>query len=78
MKIIIVPTDFSPVSENAVRYAVNMAKEIGTSVTLVHVYQIPVSMSDVPVAMVSAEELHEIAQEKINDLKTQNNCMHHV
>jgi nucleotide-binding universal stress UspA family protein len=70
MKPIVVPTDFSPVSENAVRYAVNMAKEIGTSVTLVHVYQIPVSMTDVPVAMVSAEELHEIADEKINDLKT--------
>lgn len=70
MNTIVVPTDFSPVSENAVRYAVNMAKEIGTTVTLIHVYQIPVSMSDVPVAIVSAEELHETTLEKINELKT--------
>ena len=70
MNTIVVPTDFSPVSENAIRYAVSMAKEIGSDVTLIHVYQIPVSMSDVPVAIVSAEELNEIALEKINDLKT--------
>ena len=71
MKPIVVPTDFSPVSKNAILYAVNMAKEIGSVVTLVHIYQIPVSMSDVPVAIVSPEELDEIAREKINALKTE-------
>ena len=69
MNTIVVPTDFSPVSENAIRYAVNMAKEIGKTVTLIHVYQIPVSMSDVPLVIVSVEELHESALEKINELK---------
>lgn len=71
MNTIVVPTDFSPVSENAIHYAVNMAKDIGTTVTLVHVYQIPVSMNDeLPLAVVSPEELHENALEKINELKT--------
>jgi len=71
MNTIVVPTDFSTVAENAIRYAVNMAKEIGSSVTLIHVYQIPVSMSEVPVIIVSPEELQESALEKINDLKTE-------
>jgi nucleotide-binding universal stress UspA family protein len=69
MNTIVIPTDFSPVAENALHYAINMAKEIGTSVTLVHVYQIPVSMTDTPVVMVSGEELKLIADERVKELK---------
>jgi nucleotide-binding universal stress UspA family protein len=69
MKTIIVPTDFSTAAENALHYAVNMAKDIGASLTLVHVYQIPVSMSDVPVIVVSVEELKRSAETKIGELK---------
>lgn len=69
MKTIIVPTDFSPVSTNAMNYAVDMALSIEASVLLLHVYQIPVTMTDVPVVMVSAEELKKDADEKLAKLK---------
>lgn len=38
-KTILVPTDFSASSENAGRYAASLAKELGASVQLVHIYQ---------------------------------------
>jgi nucleotide-binding universal stress UspA family protein len=61
MKTIIVPTDFSVPAENAMLYAGQVAQTIQASVLLVHVYQVPVSMNDVPVMMVSAEELKKSA-----------------
>lgn len=35
---ILVPTDFSPSSEPALRFAVELARAVGASLTLVHVY----------------------------------------
>jgi nucleotide-binding universal stress UspA family protein len=76
MKTIILPTDFSPVASNAVNYGVEMAKHIGASVILLNVYQIPVSMTtDVPVVMVSAEELKKSSEQQLADLK---NSLEHV
>jgi nucleotide-binding universal stress UspA family protein len=69
MKTIIIPTDFSPISTNAMNYAVDMALAVNASVMLLNIYQIPVSMTDVPVVMVSAEELKKTADEKLAELK---------
>ena len=69
MKTIIVPTDFSPVATNAMKFAVDMATNINASVMLFHVYQVPVSMSDVPIVMVSAEELRRSSETKLQELK---------
>ncbi len=69
MKTIIIPTDFSPAATNAMNYGADMAKAIGASIMLLHVYSIPVSMSDVPVLLVSAEELKKEAETKIHSLK---------
>ena len=69
MKTIIVPTDFSPVSTNAMNYAVDMALAVDASIMLFNVYQIPVSMTDVPLVMVSVEELNKQADEKLAELK---------
>ena len=69
MKTIIIPTDFSPVSTNAMNYAVDMALAIDASIMLFNVYQIPVSMTDVPLVMVSVEELKKAAEEKLVELK---------
>src|SRR5690606_24592999 len=49
-------------ADNAVRYAAKMALQFDAQLTLLHVYQIPISMSDVPVLMVSAEELKNNAE----------------
>jgi nucleotide-binding universal stress UspA family protein len=69
MKTIIIPTDFSPVATNAMHYAIDMAKKINASILLFHVYQVPVSFTDVPVVLVSVDELQKIAEEKITILK---------
>lgn len=57
MKPVIALTDFTPAADNATHYAAKLCKELGASLSLLHVYQIPITMSDMPVIMVSAEEL---------------------
>lgn len=69
MKQIIVPTDFSTVSLNAVTYAMNMAKDINASLVLFHAYQVPVTFSEVPVVTASIEQLQSDSQEKLEELK---------
>jgi nucleotide-binding universal stress UspA family protein len=69
MKTIIVPTDFSPVSINAMNYAADMAQAIGASLVLLNVYQVPVSFTEVPVVNISLEELQKISEEKTLRLK---------
>lgn len=43
MRTIIVPTDFSETSENALNYAIELAKLMGAAITLIHVCQPPAS-----------------------------------
>jgi nucleotide-binding universal stress UspA family protein len=69
MKTIIVPTDFSPVAVNAMNFAVDMALGVNASILLLHVYQVPVTMTDVPVVLVSAEELKKSSEQKLEELK---------
>jgi nucleotide-binding universal stress UspA family protein len=71
MKTIIIPTDFSPVATNAMNYGIDMAKAIHASVLLYHVYQVPVSISDTPVLLLSVDDLKKNAEEKITALKAQ-------
>ena len=68
MKTIIVPTDFSPVATNAMNFAADMAANINASLMLLHVYQVPVSMSDVPVVMASPDELRKSSETKLQEL----------
>jgi len=69
MKTIIVPTDFSPIATNAMNFAADMAVNINASLLLLHVYQVPVSMTDVPVVMVSSEELRKSSETKLQEIK---------
>src|SRR6186997_991419 len=69
MKTIIVPTDFSPIATNAMNFAADMATNINASLLLLHVYQVPVSMTDVPVVMVSSEELRKSSETKLQEIK---------
>jgi len=63
MNSILVPTDFSPAAENATAYAVQLAKQTGASILLLHVYQLPVPMTDYPVLMVTADDLRKVSDE---------------
>ncbi|OSZ77064.1 hypothetical protein CAP36_11620 [Chitinophagaceae bacterium IBVUCB2] len=69
MKTIIAATDFSPVSLSAVNFAADMAVAINANILLFHAYNIPVSYSEVPIALISVEELKQEAEKKIQDLK---------
>ncbi|MGH2552236.1 MAG: universal stress protein, partial [Chitinophagaceae bacterium] len=69
MKTIIIPTDYSPVATNAMQYGIDMAKAINASILLLHVYNVPVSYTDVPVMLVSVEEMKKNAEMKLAELK---------
>lgn len=69
MKTIIIPTDFSPVATNAMNYGLDMAIAINASVLLFHVYGVPISMTEVPVMLISVEELEKNAETQIRELK---------
>ena len=57
MKTIIAATDFGPVSGNAVKYAADMASMLSAKLVLFHAFQVPVPVSEVPVAVYTSEEM---------------------
>jgi nucleotide-binding universal stress UspA family protein len=63
MNTIIVPTDFSPAAEKATAYAAQLAKKVEATVLLLHVYQLPVPMTDYPVLMVTADDLKKVTDD---------------
>ena len=65
MKTIIVPTDYSPAATNAVNYAADMALAIKADLLLVHIYQLPVAVADVPLALISVEDMQKVEEEKM-------------
>ena len=69
MNTILVPTDFSPAAANAAVYAAQLAQQIEATVLLLHVYQLPVPMTEYPVMMVSAGELKKGADEGLQRTK---------
>jgi nucleotide-binding universal stress UspA family protein len=69
MKTLLVPVDFSPVADNAMRYAIDMAMAIDAGIILVNVYQVPVAYTDVPVSMLSIDEIRQSSEEKLRKLE---------
>ena len=68
MKKILVPTDFSEISENATNYAIELARFINAQVILFHVYQIPLVNADVIMMMPAIDEFEEEAKENMERL----------
>lgn len=62
MKTILVPTDFSLTAENAANYAGLLCKELGAKLLLLHVYMLPVPVSEIPYVMVSADEMQKASE----------------
>jgi nucleotide-binding universal stress UspA family protein len=58
MHTILVATDFSPASEEAAMFAASLASQIGASLHLAHIYQLPVNISETPMLIVSSDEIH--------------------
>ena len=70
MKTIIVPTDYSPAALNAANYAADMALDIKADLFLLHVFQIPVSVADIPLVLISVEEMQKRETQKMAKLKS--------
>jgi len=69
MNPIVAPTDFSAVSLNAVNYAADMANMLGLDLNLLHVYAVPVTVSEIPVPVIDLTELEKDALLRIDELK---------
>lgn len=69
MKIIVVPTDFSPIADNALKYGMDLAIALGSSIMIVHVYQIPISYSEVPLITISLDEIKKASEDRLAELK---------
>ena len=69
MKLIVVPTDFSPIADNALKYGMDLAAAMGSSIMIVHVYKIPISYSEVPLVTISLDEIRKASEDKLAELK---------
>jgi nucleotide-binding universal stress UspA family protein len=73
MNTIVVLTDFSPLSANAMDYAAALAKHTGSDVELVHIYEWPVVYSDrTPEVMplyLPVEEIRKNAEASLNETR---------
>jgi len=67
MKNILVPTDFSATARNAVNYAIELAKIIKAEITLLHIFDVPVAITDVSVVMPSPSELEHVHKHMLNN-----------
>lgn len=65
MKNILVPTDYSETAINATNYAIEFAKATSASVTLLHVFDVPVSVTDIPVVINSFDDFEKGQKEKL-------------
>ncbi len=70
MKTILVPTDFSLVSRNSIDYASEIAKLSHAKIILFHAYQIPLVNAEVPVPMLSLDEMEKLAIKELEKIKT--------
>jgi nucleotide-binding universal stress UspA family protein len=76
-KLFIVPLDFSNASENAAKYAVDLAATLSSSVKLIHTYMVPqihpVSLDDTDVltetVYSSLASLRKTGEEKLTDIR---------
>jgi nucleotide-binding universal stress UspA family protein len=68
MKTILVATDFSPAALNAANYAAEMALAINADLLLLHMYNIPVGYSEVPLP-VSEDDIRQDAEKALDELR---------
>jgi nucleotide-binding universal stress UspA family protein len=76
MKTILVPTDFSGISDNAISYAAELAKLTEAKIVLFHVYHVPVITTDVPVVLPTLEELGEDCMEGLKKIESEIYSVH--
>jgi nucleotide-binding universal stress UspA family protein len=76
MNTIVVPTDFSPAAGHATAYAAQLAQHLGGTIVLLHVYQLPVPMTEYPVLMVTHEDLKKATDEGLQKAREEAESAH--
>lgn len=71
MKPIVAPIDFSPGSENALNYAVDLAAALKTDLFIIHVAVPPLSYSEVPAPSYNFSDLIKEAENDLNRLRNE-------
>lgn len=69
MKTILLPTDFSKASLNAIDYAAQLAKLTKAEIILFHVYNIPIITSDVPIVVPSIVQIEKDSLDALKKIK---------
>jgi nucleotide-binding universal stress UspA family protein len=69
MKTILAPIDYSAASDNALKYAVKLAKATKAKLVLLHVYEVPLPTAEAPVMVVSPEEMESENEARIKELR---------
>ena len=65
---ILVPVDFSQAGDGIVRYAVDLARHVNGSLTLLNVYPLPIATPEMPAEMLLAEEIRTDADQRLRVL----------
>ncbi len=68
---ILVPTDFSDSSNNAAEYAWSLAKVMKASLLLYHAYHIPIPTTEMPMMIVSLEQLEKENIDRLHSYRAQ-------
>lgn len=76
MKTILLPTDFSDVSDNAINYAVEFAKLTRSKLILFHVYHVPIITTDTPIVIPSMEELGNDCMDGLKKIEERIHALH--
>lgn len=70
MKTILVPTDFSDSANNAMEYALELASLSGAQIVMLNVYHMPLPAGEMPLALVSPQEILGHSTERIKELES--------
>jgi nucleotide-binding universal stress UspA family protein len=76
MNTIVVPTDFSEAAQHATAYAAQLATQLDAPVLLLHVYQMPVPMTEYPVLMVTHDDIKKGVTEGLQKAKEEAQASH--
>lgn len=68
MKNILVTTDFSETANNATDYAYQLAQQTGGTITLFHVYHIPIPTGEMQFIALTADDLEKNAMDELQKL----------
>jgi len=78
MKTILVPTDFSKASDNAIEYAVEIAKATHAGLILFHAYRVPIIATEAVVVIPATGDIEQYALHNLKETKRKIQLQHRI